>query len=134
MSDRNSRRRSLGTTTPGPLLSTDSTKEKDTKDSKETVASPVPNTADAIKVLCRFRPPTINQQNSSQKDQLHNLYRIDQQRNEIDFTSDFVDGKAFTFDKVCLNLSFHSFLSFFLSFFSSCSSFSWSLFLSSLDL
>jgi hypothetical protein len=117
MSDRTSRRRSsLGTTTPVPSLSNDSAKEKDSKETKESVTSPIPNNADAIKVLCRFRPPTTSQQKSSQKDQLTNLYRIDQQRNEIDFTSDFVDGKAFTFDKVFLFFRFCFSSSFFFSF------------------
>ncbi len=79
-------------------------------DSAGTIPAP---SADSIKVLCRFRPPSRDR-DSYKPGSRHSLsmdtYKIDDQRNEIEFTSDLSDGKSFTFDKVIKHHSHHSFL------------------------
>ena len=72
--------------------------------------------ADSIKVICRFRPPASNAKRESiglsakspnkvpvaqSADAKIDSFRLNEERSEVELTSDFADGKLFTFDKVC---------------------------------
>lgn len=77
--------------------------------------------ADSIKVICRFRPPASNAKRESlgssvksSKDKVPvaqsadakiDSFRLNEERSEVELTSDFADGKLFTFDKVLKMIS-----------------------------
>jgi hypothetical protein len=88
-----SRRRSIGPNHPIASATTSETNS----------AAPGNNNSDTIKVLCRFRPPAANARDSyggAGRGRAVDTYKIDEQSNVIEFTSDLSEGKGFTFDKV----------------------------------
>lgn len=69
--------------------------------------------ADSIKVVCRFRPPVQaikNRRESvsrpgkiAKEDAKIDSFKLNEERNEVEVTSEYSDNKMFTFDKVNSN-------------------------------
>lgn len=59
---------------------------------------------DAIKVICRFRPPKANRRESMRIEPLNGdkveSYNLDEERGDVEFCSDLTENKSFKFDKV----------------------------------